>query len=421
MALARRFVRLWRPEKTIVLVRKKLIILKENERRLQNIANVMTPRERVLSALSHQNPDRVPLDLGSTNVTGINCSSYEKLKAYLNVGLGETKISDRAAQLAAVDEEVLVRLGIDTRGVTPGLPENSPYIEIPDENSYRDEWGLLWKATPESGSYSVVNSPLAGEVSLMDIFSYPWPDPADPGRVCRLRQRVLDLKARGDWAIILSLPSDIIAKSMLLRGAYDWFLDSAANQTLLCALLDQMSEIQLATCEVILNEVGDIIDVAFGFDDLAMQDRLFVSPKTYQRFLEPRLARYYEFVQAKTKAKIVHHTDGAAEPLFDSLMEMGVEAINPLQVSAKGMGDLQLLKKKYGHKLAFWGGIDTQHFLPHKTKEEIKEYVIRCIRELNVNGGYVLSAVHNIQEDVPPQNIVAMFNAAMAQTDMFYQ
>ncbi len=344
--------------------------MKENEKRFRDPVTVMSSRERVLGALAHQDPDRVPLDLGSTNVTGINRTSYENLKAYLNVSIGETKISDRASQLVAVDEEVLVRLGIDTRGVAPGLPDACPHIEFFNENAYQDEWGILWKSTPDSGSYTVVNSPLGGEISLMDIINYPWPDPADPGRARGLKQKVLDLKARGDWAIVLSLPSDIIAKSMLLRGAYDWFLDSAVNQTLLCALLDQLTEIQLAICELIMNEVGDIIDIAFGFDDLAIQDRLLVSPKNYKRFLEPRLAKFYEFVQAKTKAKIVHHTDGAVEPLFESLIEMGIEAINPLQVSAKGMSNLQMLKKNYGHKLAFWG--ESTHSMSYLIKRKRK-------------------------------------------------
>ncbi len=373
----------------------------------------LSHRQRILNALDHRQPDRVPLDLGSTIVTGIALGAYARLKDYLKLDSGEVKEFDRTAQVALVDDEILDLFEIDTRGVLPGLPENRPQVELPAENGYIDEWGLLRKMPPGADSYFVANAPLAGELSLYAIAQYPWPDPGDPGRTRNLARQVNDLRQKGAWAILLSLPGNFIATSMLLRGFEDWYIDSALNPDLLGALIDQILEIQMEMCANILAKVGGLVDVVVNLDDLATQDRLLVSIPSYRRLLEPRLAQFYDFVRSKTSARILHHTDGAVEPLLDSLIEMGITAINPLQVSAEGMGDVEALKRKYGSRLAFWGGIDTQHLLPHGTPAGVRQAVEKMVGTLNVDGGYVLSAVHNLQNDVPAQNIVAMFSSAL--------
>ncbi len=370
-------------------------------------------RQRILNALYHRQPDRVPLDLGSTIVTGISLGAYSRLKEYLKLDLGEVKVFDRTAQVALVDDEILNLFEIDTRGVLPGLPENRPQVELPAENGFIDEWGLLRKMPPGADSFFVANAPMAGELSLYAIAQYPWPDPGDAGRTRFLVKQVNDLRQKGAWAILLSLPGNFIATSMLLRGFEDWYIDSALNPDLLGALMDQVLEIQMEMCANILAKVGGLVDVVVNLDDLATQDRLLVSLPSYHRLLEPRLVQFYDFVRGKTSARILHQTDGAVEPLLDSLIEMGIAAINPLQVSAQGMGDVEVLKTKYGSRLAFWGGIDTQHLLPYGTLSEVRQTVEKMVNILNVDGGYVLSAVHNIQNDVPAQNIVAMYSSAL--------
>ncbi len=375
----------------------------------------LTHRQRILKALDHQPPDRVPIDLGSTIVTGISIGAYTRLKDYLQLDLGETKEFDRTAQVALIDEAILDLFDIDTRGVLPGLPENRPQVELQAEKGFIDEWGLLRKMPPEADSYFVANAPLAGELSLYAIAQYPWPDPGDPGRTRNLVRQVNELRQKGGWAILLTLPGNFIATSMLLRGFEDWYIDSALNADLLGALMDQIMEIQIEMCANILEKIGSLVDIVVNLDDLATQDRLLVSLPSFRRLLEPRLAQFYDFVRSKTSARILHHTDGAVEPLLDSLIEMGISAINPLQVSAQGMGDIEGLKKKYGSRLAFWGGIDTQHLLPHGTPSEIQRAVQDTVKILNENGGYVLASVHNIQNDVPPQNIVAMFSSALGR------
>ena len=368
-------------------------------------------RQRIFNALNHQQPDRIPLDLGSTIVTGISCKAYTALRKYLGLEPAELKVFDRISQVAEIEEPILELFQIDTRGIIPGQPENSPAIEI--EGGFIDEWGLTRKMPDGADNYYVTNAPLAGELTLNDIRKYPWPDPSDPGRFRGLSEKIKGLRKKGDWAIVLTLPGNFIAISTMLRGFEDWFIDSALNPELLGALMDRVIEIQQEMCSQLLKETGDLIDVVVNLDDLATQDRLLVSKPVYRRLLEPRMQKFYAYVRKNTPAKILHHTDGAIEPLLGSLIEMGVDAVNPVQVSASGMGDVSALKTKYGSRLTFWGGIDTQHILPFGSPADVKAAVRTMKQILNVDGGYVLASVHNIQNDVSPQNIVAMFEAAL--------
>jgi uroporphyrinogen decarboxylase len=375
----------------------------------------MTHRERIRAALSHQQPDRVPIDLGTTPVTGIAAKAYDRVVTFLGLELEPTQIYDRAGQIAIVDPAILELFGIDTRGIKPGMPDGGPNIESADEEGYTDEWGLVRKKPAHADTYFVANAPLDGEISTQDILNYRWPTPEDPGRIRGLREQALSLCAKGDWAIVLSLPGSFIQHSQLMRGFSSWYLDAAADPARLAVLLDQVMEIQLATCGYMLDAVGDLVDVVFTYDDLAMQDRLIVSPATYRKLLEPRLRKFIEYLRSKTSAKIVHHTDGAVVPILNSLADMGIDAINPVQVSAKGMGDTGALKAEFGDRLAFWGAIDTQSVLPFGTPNQVRIETQLRIDHLNQSGGYVLCSAHNIQSDVPAENVIAMYETALGK------
>lgn len=372
----------------------------------------MSRRERLVAALSHRQPDRVPIDLGTTVVTGIALKTYDRLKAHLGLNLGETRVYDRRNQLAVVDDAVLDLFSVDTRGLQPGAPENRPVVECADQEGFTDEWGCLNVKPPDVDTYFIANAPLAGEISLHDVLYYPWPDPDDPGRTRTLRAEALALRARDDRALVMAIPGSIIQMSQLLRGFEDWYMDVPSNPALLGALLDQIMEIQMGIAGNLLGAVGDLLDAIFIYDDLAIQDRLVVSLRHYRSLIEPRLRRYVEFLHSKTSAKIVHHNDGAIVPVLDSLADMGIDAINPVQVSAKGMGDVAALKRQYGARLAFWGAVDTQMTLPFGTPEAVRAEVLSRIHDLNQDGGYVLGAVHNIQADIPVENGVALFETA---------
>lgn len=372
----------------------------------------MSHRERVLAALSHRQPDRVPVDLGTTVVTGIALKAYDRLKERLQVDPGPTRLFDRRNQLAVVDDALLELLGIDTRPVIAGGPENRPAVESADQDGFTDEWGSLNVKPPEVDTYFIANAPLAGEISLHDIVNYPWPDPDDPGRTRNLRQQALALRVRDDRALVMAIPGSIVQMSQLLRGFEDWYIDVALNPDLLGALMDQIQEIQTAIAGNLLGAVGDLLDAVFIYDDLAMQDRLVVSYRHYQKLIEPRLAKYIAFLRSKTSARIIHHNDGAIAPVLESLAGMGIDGINPVQVSAKGMGDVAELKRRFGDRLCFWGAVDTQTTLPFGAPDDVANETRGRILDLNRDGGYICGPVHNIQADIPAENIVALYRAA---------
>ena len=369
--------------------------------------DTMTPRERVCAALSHRQPDRVPIDLGATRDSSIVVEGYERLKAHYGVQ-GDNRLTSRMMRVVDVDERILQALDIDTRGVFPAAPPDT----ILDARRYRDEWGVERVCPPGSHYYDQTSYPLAGAIGLGDILAYPWPDPHDPIRRRGLRQRVAEIHAAG-YAAVLNLPSGFVHISQYLRGFEDWFIDIASDRRLAAALYDAVLEVNLAMCREMLAEVGDAVDVLMASDDLGLQGSLMVSPAVYRELIKPRHRRYFQLMHDLSPAKVFFHTCGSVADIIDDLIEIGVDVLHPVQVSAAGMAP-QALKARYGDRLAFWGAIDTQHVLPHGSVADVQAEVERRIEELGEGGGYVLGAVHNIQPDVPTANVVAMFEHARA-------
>jgi len=368
----------------------------------------MTPHERLLTALSHLEPDRVPIDIGGTFSTGINIAAYEALKRYLGVE-SETVVASRRSQIAMVDEEIRRRLAIDTYPLLPRVPEGAEVI-YPD-GSYRDEWGVV-RRKPAGGHYYVVEAPLAGEISLADLDYFPWPDPDDPGYLRGLAEEAQEVRQGTDYALILSLPVGFVHQSQFMRGYEAWLMDLLLEPSLTEALMDRILEIHLAIIGRMLESVGKV-DVVLYADDVAFQDRLMTSPEVYRRLIKPRQRRLFDFLKARTKAKILYHTCGAVYPLIGDFIDIGLDILNPIQTTARGM-DIQRLKREFGQGLCFWGGVDLQQLLPHRSPGEVAAAVREIIACLGEGGGYVLSAANNIQADVPPQNIVAMVKAAIS-------
>jgi uroporphyrinogen decarboxylase len=310
-------------------------------------------------------------------------------------------------QVVDVDERILQALDIDTRGVFPATPPD----EILGEGKYRDEWGVERVKPPGSYYYDQISFPLAGEITLGDIVNYPWPDPEDPIRLEGLTRRVSAIRDETDCAIVLNLPSGFVHSSQYLRGFEDWFVDIVADRKLSAALFDAVLEVNLAVCEVILKEVGADADVLLASDDLGLQDRLMMSPAVYRELIKPRHQKYFQLLHELSPGKVLFHSCGSLADIIEDLIETGVDVLHPVQVSAAGMAP-ENLKGAYGDRLAFWGAIDTQHVLARGSVGDVKAEVERCIDALGGGGGYVLGAVHNIQPDVPLDNILAMYEHA---------
>jgi uroporphyrinogen decarboxylase len=370
----------------------------------------MTPRERVLAAVELQEPDRVPIDIGGSSVSTIIGAAYERLKSELGV-IGETEYMKRKSRSAILDERVATRLHTDTRPLTIGKPDAWDNIYFED-GAFEDEFHIIWRK-PGNGHFAPLGNPLRDAETVSDIEAYEWPDPLDPGRTRGLRAKAQRLHEQTDYAVVLSLPSGVVHLSQYLRGYEQWLLDVAMNADLLEALLDRTVEWWNALAASVLDEVGPYIDVVMFGDDVAMDDRPLVDLPRYRRFFKPRTASMVRCITSRTTAKVLYHCCGAVRELIDEFIDIGIDALNPVQVSSAGMRDTAALKRDFGDRICFWGGVDTRRVLPQGTPEEVQREVQRRVEDLGGGGGYVVASVHNIQEDVPPENILAMADAAL--------
>lgn len=375
----------------------------------------MTPRERVLAAISHQEPDRVPIVLGVSNATGIKMGTYRRLKQLLGIEAPDRYLYDwPELGTAEVDEATLERLGTDVRGVWDLEPAwvlernaarepHSPYI---------NSWGSgAIEIGPEDWFPGV--HPLKDATTIEEIEDHPWPDMDDPTRVAHVRERAAKLAAEGRYAIMatpwLLFP---LERAFAMQGTDTFLMNLAIRPAFAEALLWKIEELCKRLMGHFLDELGEHVDIIKVGDDLGMQDRLLMSPQMYRSILKPVHADYLRFIRERTHAKIFFHTDGDVFPLIDDLIEIGVDILNPIQTSAGQMANLPELKARWGDRLSFCGAIDTQKILPHGTPEEVREEVRRVIGILAPGGGYLLSSVHTVMNDVPPENVLAMVDAA---------
>jgi len=367
----------------------------------------MGHRERVLRALNHQEPDRVPLDLGGSRSSSLVVEAYEGLNRHLE-SQEPCSIFSKWLNIVHPSEAMLQRFDIDTRSLSQGDPDNWQDIVFPD-GSYQDEWGVVRSRPPGSLYYDLTKSPLAGDVDVADLEKFCWPDPHDPGRCRPLAEAAARLHQGTDYAVVLSMPGGIVHQAQFLRGFEEWFTDLIANPKFFEALMEKLADLWIEMAKDELDTAGENVDVCFYGDDLAFQDGPMMSMDLYRKMIKPHHKRLFGYIKSRTSAKIAYHTCGSVVHLIPDLIEMGVDALNPVQVSAKGM-DSQTLKREFGKDICFWGAIDTQRVLPFGTPDDVKAEVERRIDDLGPGGGYVLCAVHNIQADVSPENICTMYD-----------
>jgi len=373
----------------------------------------MNSRERVLTALNHQEPDRVPFDMGGTVVTGIHYRAYEALRAYLGLPQREPKIIDMIQLLAQVDEDVMERLGVDVRNISP-RSSASHEIEIGDMGEYTffyDEFKIGWRSPKDGGwYYDMFDHPLAGNIGEAEVAAFPLPDPLDPARFSGLREAALQVRdVEGRAVVFGNISAGIFELLTWLRGYEDAYADWGLASPVATKLMDRCLQLQLAYWEKALSIVGDVIDVAQIADDIAGQNGLLISPRSYRKLLKPLHKELCDFIHARTKAKIFMHSCGAIRPVIPDFIEIGIDIINPVQVSAAGMDSAQL-KRDFGKDITFWGGgVDTQRVLGTGSPQQVRDEVKRRLDDFMPGGGFIFNTVHNIQGNVPPENLMAMW------------
>lgn len=379
-------------------------------------STVMTSRDRLLTTLSHKEPDRVPFDIGATFVTGVHEIAYERLRTELGMDPAYT-MWDRKLGLARVDDDVRNHFQVDAGLLGAAAPNPDTYkadiVQVGDDLLLTDEYGIVWRKPIKGGLYyDLYKSPLAGDITEQDIANYPWPDPTDPMRFARLRQdaeKVVLTEQRA--SICRGIISGHLESALWLRGYEEFYMDLVAEPSLAEALLDKVFEIKTAYWGRVFEEVGDMLDLVNEADDYGGQNTLLIAPATWRKMIKPRLAKFCEFVHNNSKAKVFLHSDGAIREIIPDLIEAGVDVLNPVQFTATGM-ELSALKHDFGKDVCFWGGsVDSQGVLPNGTPEEVRDQVRRNVETLMPDGGYICANVHNIQPDVPPQNIVALWEA----------
>ena len=375
----------------------------------------MTHRERVLAAVSHQQPDRVPIDLSGTRDTSMVVEAYERLKDHFGIK-GENELMSRMMRVVKVDERILRELDIDTRPIFTNATDGN--AEELGPRRYRDPWGIERVHPEGSYYYDQTKFELSGKITIADIVKYPWPDPEDPVYVQNLKERLMWIRKNTDCAAILRLPGPFIHTSQYLRGFEDWFCDFILNTKVLEALFDAVLEINMQLAKHALEEVGQDSDVVICGDDLGSQIGLQMSYEHYVKYVKPRHEKYFRQIHELSSAKFIFHSCGSVAAIIEDLIEIGVDILNPVQITAAGMDPVEL-KKKFRGRMAYWGAMDSQNVLPYGSVDEVKKMVEERIEQMGEGGGFVLSSCHNIQPDVPLENVLAMFQHAREYVPSF--
>jgi uroporphyrinogen decarboxylase len=404
----------------------------------------MTPRDRVRTSLDHRQPDRVPVDFGGHRSSGIAAVAYAKLRKALGLPQRPIRVYDPIQQLAIVDDDVLERFHVDTIELGRGFAQDDQYWAdwtLPDGTPCQmPQWALperadgQWVLRAESGR--VVGRMPDGALYFEQCY-WPYLDHDDldrlpealaetiwvamrtpPGPLAMgqhgeqaLADGARHLRAHTDRAILALFGGNLLEIGQFLYRNDNFLMLLAANPRRAHEFLDRLTEIHLRNLERFLAAVGPSIDIIVFGDDLGMQKGPQMSPAMYREFFKPRHAAMWRRAKELADVKVMLHCCGGVRPLLADLIEAGLDAINPVQISCSGM-DPAGLKRDFGRELTFWGGgCDTHATLPCGTPAEIRQHVRQQIEIFQPDGGFVFQQVHNILANVPPENVIAMFDA----------
>ena len=394
-----------------------------------------TSRERVLGALRHEETDRIPIDFGGMASTGIMAIAYTRLKEHLGVTKGQTRVFDMEQQLAEVEPEILTRFGVDVIALENSMGETQPGLwkpwKLPDGTACQVPASVDLKPDTENGGWLIWENgiptlrmsassfyfsesfhPLAEMTSPEELEQIPRPVISEE-ELKFLEMRAKALYQHTDFAIIANYGGSILEAGNSLRGFTRFMMDLAKGGAFVEDLIGGIVETQLSNLSLYLQAVGDYVQIIQFGDDLGMQDRPLMSRSMYQKYLMPGHQKLFQHVHQNSNCAVFLHSCGSIYPLIPDLITAGIDILNPVQTSAKNM-DPKLLKEDFGDQITFWGGgCDTQRVLPFATPDEVAKHVRERVKILTPGGGFVFNPIHNIQADVPPENIKAMFKAAL--------
>ncbi|MBM3712381.1 MAG: methyltransferase [Actinobacteria bacterium] len=408
----------------------------------------MNSRQRIKYAIMHKEADRVPIDLGSAPCTGIATIAYNNLKKYLGVTNNLAKMYDVRQAMAYPEKEIMDMFHIDA--IDSGqaflkseddwrewilndsskclIPKNLN-IEVDGEGNVplKDKDNLTLGIKPKNSLYIdqaywvYKDLPKIPEVIKdEDLVKNSWSIPGPPWHLNVFEENDFEIFIKGhkelyetgDYAVILNIGCNLFEMAQWIRGTENFLMDIYLDRNGIERLVEKLFERNLILLERVLKGIGKYIDVMMLADDLGSQDGLIISPATFREIFKPRYKKYYEFIHKNTEAKIFLHSCGSIYDVLPDLIEIGLDIINPVQTTAKNM-EPEKLKNEFGRDITFWGGgCNTRDILPHKTPKEVRDDVKRRIEIFAKDGGFVFNPIHNIMADVPPENIVAMFEAA---------
>lgn len=406
----------------------------------------MSSRERMLAAINHQAPDRVPVDLGATPSSGISAIAYSNLMKYIAREEFPVQVYDVVQQLAQPGMEVLNLFGVDVLDIGRSFndrPEDwIPTVLANGEDAFYPGW--FHPVHMPDGSYVTYDDDGTTMLSRMPVgatffdqtyFPYvdgypdtfdkldeemgrvmwardahsPWDHAGDPGFWQILRERTLKLRESTDKALMVVCGCNLFEWGTFLRRMDHFLMDLMCDHYHVEKMLDQLMIRHLATLEKVCAAVGDIVDIIRFGDDLGMMSGPFMDAETYRTLFKPHHKTLCDYVKSHSSMHTFIHSCGSISLLMPDLIEAGIEIFNPVQTQAWKMEPV-FLKREFGRDCTFWGGgVETVGTLNEGTPEQVHDEVIERLEIFSEGGGFVFNTIHNILPDVPPQNIIAMF------------
>lgn len=416
------------------------------------MSNKMSSRERVLAAIRHEETDRVPIDLGSNPSSGISAIAYDNLKRYLGITSGHTRIYDVIQFLGQPEDEVLEWAGADVLDIGQAWnTRDEDWYDMTMPNGNTGQYPVWFKPQPgKDGSFDALHpdgnrlasmpqgaaffdqtyfpwldgypdSRAAMDEALDEAMDHvmwstfvhsPWDHAAESGFWDELRRRTMALRESSDKALMVVVGANLFEWGTFIRRMDNFLMDLYTEQDKVATLMELLMERHLANLEKVVSAVGDLVDILRFGDDLGMDNGPFMSLEIYQSMFEEHRRKLCRYVHENSRMATFLHTCGSMYEFIPSLIDTGMDIINPVQTNCRDM-DPERLKAEFGKDITFWGGgVDPRNILNRGTREEVADDVRRRMEIFAPGGGFVFNTIHNILAEVPPENIEAVFKTA---------